>query len=994
MRKIRNESIRSHLLWPLLALLIIQAAVIGGIIFFGGVSTRIKSNEIHILSENTENAKLYLEKETIHQWVNLVGDSGSMSAEIQELLEANNKKPSDIKMDYSLNGLIAEGVLEKSIDVLRRSYATGIFLVLDGPAAINSPENTRAGFYIRDNNAGRYSQDYSSLLMERGLPSIAEKYNIPLDSFWELGFSLEDKNSSSAFFNKPFYSAVENGAKAAEFQNYTYLAPPFRLSPKDTEVVTYSVPVILKDGTVAGVFGIEITLARLEKLLASDKDSGSITDNFVLGIKKAGEESFVPVANSGYLFNQYFNDQPKLSYTYQEEEGIGSLNSKDNTKWYVSVKNLEVYSYETPFAEDQWILAGMARQNDLLSFYNSIRRRLLGAILVPILLSILGAFLIGKVVTDPIRKLLEELRKKSGERGLTLNRVNIQEIDLLSETIEQLSADVERSASKISSILEYANVLIGVFEYKDNSDQVFCSRSLFEMLGWETGEEPYCYISKAEFTEKMSEVFDDLTFKYNQKYYPVDIEGKRRWIELVIDDNEEGTLLGVCTDVTVDIEEKKKLERERNYDLLTELYNRRAFREKTGAFLSSGFNGTAAVVMWDLDNLKYINDTYGHDKGDRYIVLFADCLKQLIKDGAIVSRYSGDEFVTLIYSRFGKEEIRERINKFTDILQNSKLELEGGYRIPIRVSGGLAWYPDDSRIFDTLLNYADFAMYTVKHSVKGIVMEFDPLTYSDNAYMLDGREELNHMLETRKVKFAFQPIVRRDGTLYGYELLMRPDFVKIKGVEEALNLARAQAKLPQMEALTWFAGMEAIEKQNSLGMLGTEEKLFINSIASVCMSEKDQQDLEDNYGKWMHRVVMEITEGDPSSEECEKKKIRCIRKYKGLVAIDDFGSGYNSESALLNMEPDIVKMDMDLVRHIHKDTNRQIILRNLIDFSKRNHIEILAEGVETAEELEYLIESGVHLFQGYYIARPHIEIRPLDPFVVNKMMDIEKKTKK
>ena len=165
--------------------------------------------------------------------------------------------------------------------------------------------------------------------------------------------------------------------------------------------------------------------------------------------------------------------------------------------------------------------------------------------------------------------------------------------------------------------------------------------------------------------------------------------------------------------------------------------------------------------MWDLDNLKYINDTYGHDEGDRYIVLFASCLKRLEKEGAIVSRYSGDEFVTLIYGSGGKEEIRHRVTGFMQFLQTVSLEMKGGYQIPIRVSGGMAWYPDDAVDFDTLLNYADFAMYMVKHSVKGIIMEFDSNDYSNNSYMLAGREELNRMLETREVDFAFQPITRR-----------------------------------------------------------------------------------------------------------------------------------------------------------------------------------------------------------------------------------------
>ena len=652
----------------------------------------------------------------------------------------------------------------------------------------------------------------------------------------------------------------------------------------------------------------------------------------------------------------------------------------------------------------------MARKNDLLSFYNSIRGMLLSSILIPIILSVFGVFVIGKIVTDPIRGLVNEVRKRSGEHGLTLTRVHIGEIDELTETIEQLSADVERSASKISSILEHANVLIGVFEYEETNESVFCSRSIFEMMGWAEPEEPYCYMSSGEFQKRMEEAIrntkkDGVNYLFHINVSPASDDtgeagvacgpaafSRGRWVRLILDKQEPGTILGVLSDVTSDVEEKEKLERERNYDLLTNLYNRRAFREQLVVAMADGGIQTAAVAMWDLDNLKYINDTYGHDEGDRYIVLFASCLKRLEKDGAIVSRYSGDEFVTLIYGSGGKEEIRHRVTGFMQFLQTVSLEMKGGYQIPIRVSGGMAWYPDDAVDFDTLLNYADFAMYMVKHSVKGIIMEFDSNDYSNNSYMLAGREELNRMLETREVDFAFQPITRRDGSVFGYELLMRPNFTNLKGIKEVLNLARAQAKLTQMETLTWYAGLKAVEKQDQAGALGQTERLFINSIASACMSKEEEADLWNRYGRYLSRVVTELTEGEPVNQEYMRRKIAVTKEWNGLIAIDDFGAGYNSETVLLDMEPDIIKVDMSLVQRIHEDPNRQLILNNILDFAAQNHITVLAEGVETKEELEFLIQCGVELFQGYYIGRPQMEIRPIDPYIVRKMQEFAEKS--
>lgn len=853
-------------------------------------------------------------------------------------------------------------------------------------------------------------QDNSSLLLERGLPSLANKYGIPLDSFWDLGFDVTADDGSTDYYKKPFDSAVENQAKAGERLNFAYLSKPFRLSPKDIPVITYSAPIILEDGSVVGVFGLEMGIGRIEQVLSADRTESSFEVCYALGVRQAGENIITPVASSGYLYNQYFKGDEYLEYTDNEEEGIGELRSSDRAGWYASVKQLDVYNYNTPFEQEEWVLVGMARKNDLLSFYNSIRGMLLSSILIPIILSVFGVFVIGKIVTDPIRGLVNEVRKRSGEHGLTLTRVHIGEIDELTETIEQLSADVERSASKISSILEHANVLIGVFEYEETNESVFCSRSIFEMMGWAEPEEPYCYMSSGEFQKRMEEAIrntkkDGVNYLFHINVSPASDDtgeagvsggpaafSRGRWVRLILDKQEPGTILGVLSDVTSDVEEKEKLERERNYDLLTNLYNRRAFREQLVVAMADGGIQTAAVAMWDLDNLKYINDTYGHDEGDRYIVLFASCLKRLEKDGAIVSRYSGDEFVTLIYGSGGKDEIRHRVTGFMQFLQTVSLEMKGGYQIPIRVSGGMAWYPDDAVDFDTLLNYADFAMYMVKHSVKGIIMEFDSNDYSNNSYMLAGREELNRMLETREVDFAFQPITRRDGSVFGYELLMRPNFTNLKGIKEVLNLARAQAKLTQMETLTWYAGLKAVEKQDQAGALGQTERLFINSIASACMSKEEEADLWNRYGRYLSRVVTELTEGEPVNQEYMRQKIAVTKAWNGLIAIDDFGAGYNSETVLLDMEPDIIKVDMSLVQRIHEDPYRQLILNNILDFAAQNHITVLAEGVETKEELEFLIQCGVELFQGYYIGRPQMEIRPIDPYIVRKMQEFAEKS--
>jgi diguanylate cyclase (GGDEF)-like protein len=880
--------------------------------------------------------------------------------------------------------------MEKSIDMLHLSRATGVFMVLNGPAGRNNQAGVKAGFYIRNSNSGMYLKENSSLLMERGLPSIAEKYNIPLDSFWEIGFQEGGSSQAFSFYKKPYLVAAQNQAAHKDAMKFAYLSPPFRLNPRDMQVVTYSIPMILNDGTVVGVCGLEISLNRLEQILREDRENGSAGESWLLGIRNKGTQTIVPVASSGYLYNRYFNESLQISYVDNEKENISELTSQDGTKWYAGIRSLDVYGNNGPFEGQEWVLAGIARQKDLLSFYNTIRRMLLGSLAIPLVFSLLGAFAIGKMMLVPIRRLIMELREKSGSRGLFLNKVHIREVDELTETIEQLSRNVERSSSKISDILEYAHVPIGVFEYQEGNGHVFCSRSLFEMMGWGSMEESYSYVGLEKFDKYMEVIFTATKTKGDRI---LRLEGPQgpRWVEFILDRSKKGMLLGVCSDVTADVEEKEKLQWERNHDLLTKIYNRVAFREQVEAAMEKRGGKVSALVMWDLDNLKYVNDTYGHDEGDRYIILFSGCLKLFSEAGGIVARYSGDEFVTFLEAD-EKEEIRKKIREFMKYIRKFSLNMGGEYQLPIRVSGGFSWCPDDAKDFNTLFSYADFAMYMVKHSVKGIVKEFDFNEYIHNSYMLTGSEELNRMLDKKEVRFAFQPIATRQGEIYGYEMLMRPDFTNMKGIDEVLNLARAQAKLPQMETLTWFSGLKAIMAQAAAGRLGPEEKLFINSISSVCLTEAEQKELEENYGELLHRIVIEMTEGEQAVQDFMQRKIDMARQWKGQVAIDDYGTGYNSESILLRVRPDIIKVDIHLVRRIHEDVNRQMILKSLLDFANQNQITVLAEGVELPEELEFLMNNGVSLFQGYYIARPQTEIRPLDPYIVKRMQEFSGKT--
>ena len=149
----------------------------------------------------------------------------------------------------------------------------------------------------------------------------------------------------------------------------------------------------------------------------------------------------------------------------------------------------------------------------------------------------------------------------------------------------------------------------------------------------------------------------------------------------------------------------------------------------------------------------------------------------------------------------------------------------------MRASGGVAWYPKDAVDSDLLIKYADFAMYTVKHSTKGNIGEFDKQAYKNDAVLVTGIEELNRIIDEGSIRYAFQSIVSaKTGEIYGYEALMRPVSDMLNTPREFIRIAKADAKLNEVERLTWVYGLKEYKKQVDCGNIGSDARIFLNTI--------------------------------------------------------------------------------------------------------------------------------------------------------------------
>ena len=528
------------------------------------------------------------------------------------------------------------------------------------------------------------------------------------------------------------------------------------------------------------------------------------------------------------------------------------------------------------------------------------------------------------------------------------------------------------TSTKFLWIMEMASVELGGFEVRSENESVYVTDNFFSMLG------------KKELSEKSMTGKDFMEFldSYNKSchhtvrgdgsrvYSVIHNSGEIRYVRMEIK-TEPDRQIGLVEDVTKVTRERMNIEHERDYDTLTGLYNRRAFQRESEKLFREHPEKLkhAAFVMIDMDNLKYTNDNFGHDFGDRYIHEAGRGFAEYVPDGTLCSRISGDEFNLLFYGYDSQDEIRKAISEVKAALDRKYVELPSGRKLHLSISGGISWYPEDSADLKTLKKYADFAMYQVKRSRKGHFREFELDVYNKNAGETQLRKQFLQLMKREDIAYYYQPIVSAvTGKIRALEALMHVETSMLKSPEDVLCLAKEEKCLHDLERITFFCAAEGYCRLRANGKVRGDELLFVNSIASEYMTDEECREFRQRYLDIRSQLVLEITEQELLSKEALERKTS--KGFLGAVALDDYGSGYNSEKSLLALSPKYIKVDMVIIRDIDTDIDKQQIVANIVKYAHQRGMYIVAEGVETAEELKKVLELEVDLLQGYYLSRP------------------------
>ena len=701
-RRFGKNSITNKLTVFVIAIILFQAVLFSAFLNFGGVIDKGRENAYKSFTDTVANRNSYIQSEMKNNWTNL-------TPYIQEF--------SDNISGCNENTEFYKKSVDTLIKMLRTSHASGVFIILGCEDGMS--RNQLSSIYIRDYDPFLNDFTNKDLYYLYGPPEIAKELQIPLDQNWSYRIDLTDENQD--FFMKPW----ENPSSVFDPRLTGYWSKPFKLHPDDFLITTFSMPFFDGDGKLRGVIGTEVSLNYVQQFLPASEIQNKDSLGYLIGYKSPGEDKIMPIIMTGAMQKRMIYGDRPLTLTPEDEEiglyKVAEHQGKDEI--FASIQKIGIYLNNTPFQEEEWYLIGLMGEETLLSYVNNIRTILYMSLFVSVLIGIVGSSYISYRVTRPIINLSKKVRESERKDIIIPESTGLHEVDELAEAMAAANNAFLDSSMKMNKIIELVDVSIGAFEYSKDQEDLFVTDQLKDVLNLSSEKMEQITREKQIFIDFMEDIYKNCDPE-EEDIYSLGDEAER-WVKIKTFET-EANILGVILDVTIDIKEKKEIKSERDYDNLTRLYNRNAGNRLFSEVVNSGKElKSAAVVMFDLDALKDINDTYGHNFGDYYIRETASRLKRVIPAGkSILSRRSGDEFLLFLYKYPDKETIRKEMETFFSSLKGSPIDYPDGTKGSISISAGLAWYEDTNSSYEDMINKADQAMYRAKRTQKGTIQEW------------------------------------------------------------------------------------------------------------------------------------------------------------------------------------------------------------------------------------------------------------------------------
>jgi len=414
------------------------------------------------------------------------------------------------------------------------------------------------------------------------------------------------------------------------------------------------------------------------------------------------------------------------------------------------------------------------------------------------------------------------------------------------------------------------------------------------------------------------------------------------------------------------------------YDPLTGLPNRRLLLDRLAGLLSSSQRQHlfSAVMFVDLDRFKTINDARGHATGDHLLRLAAQRLEELVRKSDTVARIGGDEFVVLLAHL--APDLAAAGNAAQGVAEKIRAALAqefeiGGQGYGSSASIGVTLLPRDGQQADDLLREADTAMYRAKGAGRNGIAFFEAAMQADVERRLTLERELGQAIEQERLHMVYQPQFDCHGRLHGAELLMRWERDEGGMVAPAIFIALAE-EAGLIVPLGLWALKQACLAQQRMAVLGLSLPLSVNvSPQQFRQADFVQQvrSILQEHGVEPALLILEVTEG-----LLVEKMDEIVARMNELAAlgvrfsIDDFGTGYSSLAYLKRMPLYELKIDRSFIMDMPDDANDVVIVQTILAMAVQMGLRVVAEGVETQAQADFLAAHGCHALQGYLLGRP------------------------
>lgn len=432
-----------------------------------------------------------------------------------------------------------------------------------------------------------------------------------------------------------------------------------------------------------------------------------------------------------------------------------------------------------------------------------------------------------------------------------------------------------------------------------------------------------------------------------------------------------------CRDITDIRRNESLLEHQANHDALTNLPNRMMLNNFLDHAIASSkrSNTKVAVIFVDLDDFKKINDTAGHQEGDRYLIEFSEKLKVCLREEDFFGRLGGDEFLIILENITDATDIIKINEKILSLCKKPFYVSEKQYHISCSI--GVSISPDDSISSSELIRKADMSMYQAKKMGKNKYHFFDKNLESIALNKVLIENDLRSAIENDEFVLHFQPKIDfKTSSISGVEALIRwqkgddliyPD--QFIPVAEDTGLIREITYWLIKECCKKLSSWEdtvldGISMSLNISAIDFSDNFFIENAFKIIDESKVNCSL----------IEFELTESvlfeDLSSA---KENVKKIKSRNINISIDDFGTGFSSFSYLLDMEIDFLKIDKSFVMSALRDKKAKAIVKSIIDIGINLGLKVVAEGIETEDDFSFLESEGCHLGQGYFMSRPLAE---------------------